>query len=106
MLDNDDSVELHVRDTQDVGAGLVDEHAARFIAEHSGGAIEWLVAQGLPFTTDPEGPLCRHLTREGGHAVQRIEPSAHRAERATRSYNALIYDHMHGHHRHHVPVSR
>ena len=35
VLGNDDSVESHVRDTQDAGAGLVDEHAARFIATHS-----------------------------------------------------------------------
>ena len=29
VLGDDDSVELHVRDTQEAGAGLVDEHAAR-----------------------------------------------------------------------------
>ncbi len=63
---DDDSVELHVRDAQDAGAGLVDEHAALFIAEHSGQAIEWLVEQGVPFTADPGGPLGLHLTREGG----------------------------------------
>ena len=31
VLGTDDSVESHVRDTQDAGAGLVDEQAARFI---------------------------------------------------------------------------
>ena len=35
VLGADDSIESHVRDTQDAGAGLVDEHTARFIAEHS-----------------------------------------------------------------------
>jgi len=35
VLGSDDSIESHVRDTQDAGAGIVDEHAARFIAEHS-----------------------------------------------------------------------
>ena len=55
VLGNDDSVELHVRDTQDAGAGLVDKHAARFIAENSAEAIEWLVEQGVPFTTTPTG---------------------------------------------------
>jgi L-aspartate oxidase len=54
----------------------VDEHAARFIAEHSGEAIEWLVEQGVPFTTDPEGPLGLHLTREGGRAARRIAHAA------------------------------
>jgi hypothetical protein len=31
----DDSIDSHVRDTQDAGAGLVDEHTARFIAERT-----------------------------------------------------------------------
>ena len=56
MLGDDDSVDSHVRDTQEAGAGLVDEHAARFIAEHSAAAIEWLVEQGVPFSADPAGP--------------------------------------------------
>ena len=76
VLGSDDSIESHVRDTQDAGAGLVDEHTARFIAEHSARAIEWLVAQGVPFSPDPEGPLGLHLTREGGHAVRRIAHAA------------------------------
>jgi len=76
VLGDDDSVESHVRDTQDAGAGLVDEHTARFIAERSAQAVEWLVAQGVPFSADPAGPLGLHLTREGGHAVRRIAHAA------------------------------
>lgn len=76
VLGTDDSIDSHVRDTQDAGAGLVDEHTARFIAEHSAEAIEWLVARGVPFSPDPEGPLGLHLTREGGHAVRRIAHAA------------------------------
>jgi L-aspartate oxidase len=76
VLGDDDSVESHVRDTQDAGAGLVDEHTARFIAERSARAVEWLVAQGVPFSADPSGPLGLHLTREGGHAVRRIAHAA------------------------------
>jgi L-aspartate oxidase len=72
VLGTDDSVGAHVRDTQDAGAGLVDEHAARFISERSSAAVEWLVQQGVPFTGDPAGPLGLHLTREGGHGVRRI----------------------------------
>jgi L-aspartate oxidase len=94
VLGNDDSVELHVRDTQDAGAGLVDEHAARFIAEHSGQAIEWLVEQGVPFTTDPEGPLGLHLTREGGHAVRRI---AHAADATGRAIHEVLLARAHRH---------
>ena len=76
VLGQDDSVESHVRDTQDAGAGLVDEHTARFVAEHSARAIEWLVAQGVAFSADAGGPLGLHLTREGGHAVRRIAHAA------------------------------
>ena len=76
VLGSDDSIDSHVRDTQEAGAGLVDEHTARFIAERSAEAIGWLVRQGVPFSPDPDGPLGLHLTREGGHAVRRIAHAA------------------------------
>jgi L-aspartate oxidase len=76
VLGNDDSIESHVRDTQQAGAGLVDEDTARFIAQKSPQAIEWLVQRGVPFSPDPAGPLGLHLTREGGHAVRRIAHAA------------------------------
>jgi L-aspartate oxidase len=76
VLGSDDSIESHVRDTQDAGAGIVDEHTARYIAEHSARAVQWLVDAGVPFSPDPDGPLGLHLTREGGHAVRRIAHAA------------------------------
>ena len=76
VLGADDSVDAHVHDTQEAGAGLVDEHAARFVSQHSAAAIEWLVQQGVPFTDDATGPLGLHLTREGGHGVRRIAHAA------------------------------
>jgi L-aspartate oxidase len=76
VLGSDDSIESHIRDTQAAGAGLVDENMARFVAERSAAAIEWLVGQGVPFSADPLGPLGLHLTREGGHAVRRIAHAA------------------------------
>jgi L-aspartate oxidase len=88
VLGDDDSIESHVRDTQDAGAGLVDEHAARFIAERSARAIEWLVSAGVPFSADPDGPLGLHLTREGGHAVRRIAHAADATGRAI--HDALL----------------
>jgi len=87
VLGSDDSVESHVRDTQDAGAGLVDEQTARFIAEHSPAAIQWLVEQGVPFSADPSGPLGLHLTREGGHAVRRI---AHAADATGRAIHEVL----------------
>jgi L-aspartate oxidase len=76
VLGSDDSIESHVHDTQDAGAGIVDEHTARYIAEQSAAAVRWLVDMGVPFSTDPAGPLGLHLTREGGHAVRRIAHAA------------------------------
>ncbi len=76
VLGRDDSIESHVRDTQDAGAGIVDEHTARFIAEHSEAAVRWLVDAGVPFSPDAAGPMGLHLTREGGHAVRRIAHAA------------------------------
>ncbi|RZK99810.1 MAG: L-aspartate oxidase [Rubrivivax sp.] len=76
VLGNDDSIGSHVRDTQEAGAGLVDEHTAEFIARHSARAVQWLVERGVPFSPDPDGPLGLHLTREGGHAVRRIAHAA------------------------------
>ena len=89
VLGTDDSIDSHVRDTQDAGAGLVDEHTARFIAEHSAAAIEWLVARGVPFSPDPTGPLGLHLTREGGHAVRRI---AHAADATGKAIHDVLLD--------------
>ncbi|HET6789438.1 MAG TPA: FAD-dependent oxidoreductase, partial [Aquabacterium sp.] len=42
VLGSDDSIASHVKDTQEAGAGLVDEHTAEFIARHSAQAVEWL----------------------------------------------------------------
>jgi L-aspartate oxidase len=82
VLGADDSIASHVHDTQEAGAGLVDEHTARFIAENSARAVQWLVQAGVPFSGDPSGPLGPHLTREGGHAVRRIAHAADATGRA------------------------
>ncbi|MDO9316433.1 MAG: L-aspartate oxidase [Burkholderiaceae bacterium] len=94
VLGDDDSIDSHVRDTQDAGAGLVDEHTARFIAQHSAEAISWLVARGVPFSADPEGPLGLHLTKEGGHAVRRI---AHAADATGKAIHNVLLDEVKRH---------
>ena len=94
VLGSDDSVDLHVNDTQDAGAGLVDEHTARFIAEQSAQAVGWLVDHGVPFSSDPDGPLGLHLTREGGHAVRRI---AHAADATGKAIHDALLDEVKRH---------
>ena len=94
VLGDDDSIDSHVRDTQQAGGGLVDEQTARFIAERSAAAIEWLLKQGVPFSPDPAGPLGLHLTREGGHTVRRI---AHAADATGKAIHDQLLDAVKAH---------
>jgi L-aspartate oxidase len=72
VLDVTDSVEAHIADTFDAGAGLCDPLATRFVVENGRRAIEWLIERGVPFTREDETALGYHLTREGGHSHRRI----------------------------------
>jgi len=75
VLNDDDSIEMHIRDTHIAGAGLCDTEATRFIVEHSRAAIDWLIDLGVPFTRDEDSETSYHgyhLTREGGHSHRRI----------------------------------
>jgi len=69
VLGDDDSIESHVQDTLNAGAGLCDPEVVRFTVEHGAENIHWLLEQGIRFTTE-DGQF--HLTREGGHAHRRI----------------------------------
>lgn len=72
VLDTEDSVEAHIRDTLIAGAGLCDPVATRYTVEHGNAAIRWLIDQGVAFTRDEHSALGYHLTREGGHGARRI----------------------------------
>ena len=85
VLDEDgDSIESHVQDTLNAGAGLCDRQAVQFTIEHGKESIQWLIDQGVPFTreTSIEGESQYHLTREGGHSQRRIFHSADTTGRA------------------------
>lgn len=70
VIDPDDSVDLHVSDTLNAGAGLCDEQAVRFTVENSKASVEWLISQGVEFTRGDDENY--HLTKEGGHSHRRI----------------------------------
>lgn len=74
VMADDDSVESHIADTMNAGAGLCDERAVRFTVEHGREAIKWLLDLGVPFTTErsSDGHRELHLTREGGHSHRRV----------------------------------
>jgi len=72
VLDTADSIDAHIHDTFVAGAWLCDPRATRFVVEHGKEAIDWLIAQGVPFTREAQSDLGYHLTREGGHSHRRI----------------------------------
>ncbi len=84
VLDAGDSIESHVQDTLIAGADLCHVDAVRFTVEHARAAIEWLSAQGTPFTreSNAEGGAEYHLHREGGHSHRRIVHAADATGRA------------------------
>ncbi|MFP3873244.1 MAG: L-aspartate oxidase [Thiohalophilus sp.] len=72
VLGPDDSLESHIEDTLQAGAGLCDEEVVRFTVRHGAENIRWLIDKGLAFTRDDEQPGEYHLTREGGHSHRRV----------------------------------
>src|SRR5262245_17114760 len=52
VLAGDDTLESHIRDTLVAGAGLCDEAAVRYVVERGRESVQWLIAQGIPFTRD------------------------------------------------------
>mgnify|MGYP003365482242 CR=1 FL=1 len=74
VFDETDSIASHVEDTLIAGAGIVDEHAAEFVASNARHCVQWLIDQGVLFDThiQPNGEEGYHLTREGGHSHSRI----------------------------------
>lgn len=71
VLTDDDSTEAHIQDTLIAGAGLCDAAITRLVAEHGRETVEWLIAEGVPFTREDDDSGF-HLTREGGHSHRRI----------------------------------
>ena len=65
----DDSLERHLADTLEAGAGLCHEPSARAIVEGAPAAFERLCAHGVAFDRDDSGP---QLSLEGGHSHRRI----------------------------------
>jgi len=78
VLEPDDSVEQHARDTIEAGAGLCDEAVVTATAAAGRECIEWLSNLGMPFTRDRQEVSASgyHLTREGGHSKRRVVHAA------------------------------
>ncbi len=76
VWDDDDSCDMHIRDTLMTGAGLCDQETVRYVVERGHKCINWLMGSGVHFTLDEQhgpGKLPHfHLHQEGGHSHRRI----------------------------------
>jgi len=80
VMSAEDSIESHIQDTLNAGAGLCDPEVVRYTATHAKPAIEWLVDHGVQFTatSNQDKQSTYHLTQEGGHSHRRILHAADR----------------------------
>ncbi|MGJ8619884.1 MAG: L-aspartate oxidase [Methylophilaceae bacterium] len=72
VLNSDDSIDEHIHDTLQAGAGLCDTEITRLVTENGREAIDWLINLGVEFTREENTETGYHLTREGGHSRRRI----------------------------------
>jgi len=72
VISPEDSVESHVRDTLEAGAGLCREDVARAVCSAAPKAIRDLEAWGVRFSSSEAGDSTFELGLEGGHSRRRI----------------------------------
>ena len=75
MTSDEDSFDLHVRDTLEAGAGLCHEDVVRGIVEEGPARVRELMELGMSFTERENGNGHAHeldLGKEGGHSKRRI----------------------------------
>lgn len=101
VFDDNDSIESHISDTLQAGAGLCEESVVRFTAENAKSSMQWLIGQGVPFDEekDDNGNTRFHLTREGGHSHRRI---LHAADATGQAVQSTLSDSVKHHHNIHI----
>lgn len=74
VLDRQDSLEAHINDTLQAGAGLCDREAVTHTVNGGPEAVKWLIEKGVHFDTFEKkaGEETYHLNQEGGHSFRRI----------------------------------
>lgn len=89
VLEETDSIDSHVADTLEAGAGLCDPQVVRFVASRARALIEWLLEARVPFSRErrADGTEGLHLHREGGHSHRRI---AHVADATGRAIETTL----------------
>ena len=72
VMAKDDSLELHVRDTLEAGAGLCREDVVRTIVSEGPALVRELIDLGVKFTEKENEHGQYDLGREGGHTRRRV----------------------------------
>lgn len=91
VMEDNDSVNFHVADTCDAGAGLCEQGAVELTASHAPEIIEWLRELGMPFDRDESSTSGLHLTREGGHSQRRV---VHVADATGKALQTTLQSHV------------
>ncbi|MEX2482372.1 MAG: L-aspartate oxidase [Gammaproteobacteria bacterium] len=96
VMDHADSIESHIEDTLVAGAGLCHPDVVDHIVRHGRERIEWLIAQGVPFSTrtSKSGVVEYHLSREGGHSHRRV---VHAADATGRAIEETLVERVRAH---------
>src|SRR3569833_1187251 len=73
VWDQTESIESHIADTLNAGAGLCDEQVVRFTVARGRAAIQWLIEQGepVPPETRPDSTEDNPHTRQGRPSPRR-----------------------------------
>ncbi|AIN47534.1 L-aspartate oxidase [Candidatus Palibaumannia cicadellinicola] len=105
VFEDMDSINSHVEDTLQAGAGLCNRDVVEFIASNARHCVEWLVQQGVLFDVEAENatlpvPLNTryHLTREGGHSYRRVLHAADATGKAIETiliHKAALHPNIH-----------
>ena len=100
VTSEEDSFDLHVRDTLEAGAGLCDEKAVRTIVQEGPERIRELTDWGVEFDLrEVEGREELDLGREGGHTKRRV---LHSRDTTGREVVAKVLTHVRNHPRIHL----
>lgn len=86
---DDDSTDLHLRDTEAAGDGLCRHDAVRVLVDDGPAYVRELAAWGARFDRDAQGRFA--LGREGAHSVRRV---LHAADATGREISRVLWEHV------------
>jgi L-aspartate oxidase len=89
VFDQDDSFDLHIKDTLKSGDGLCNEDIVKLVVEEGPERIKELIAMGVRFSRQGKEGEALDLGREGGHSKRRI---VHTKDMTGREVERILLD--------------